>query len=247
MNDDIIVNEEMEEQVEVQEEETEVQAEVQAEAPKTRYDEWDKETAIKNYQELEKFNSRQAQELGQLRKTADQFIQQPSQATPIDLDSLLDNPTETINQSLKSNPEIQKLQSELQNIQNQTAVSTLKAKHPDFMDIYQEPSFQNWASENPVRQRLLNDANNYDVESADYLFSEWKSHTSGSKKAAEDNVRIEKAKADISKAASEGAGGKSANKIYARADLAELKVRNPDKYEAMWPEIHKAYIEKRVR
>jgi len=245
MNDDIIVNEEVEEQVE--EVEQEVVEEVKAEAPKTRYDDWDRDTAIKNYQELERFNSRQAQELGQLRKTTDEFIQKPSKETPIDLDSLLDNPTEAINQSLQSNPELKKLQSELQNIQNQTAVTTLTAKHPDFMDIYQDPSFQNWAADNPVRQRLLNDANNYDVDSADYLFSEWKSHTSASKQEAEDNVRLEKAKADITKVASEGAGGKAANKIFSRADLAELKVRNPDKYDAMWPEIHQAYIDKRVR
>jgi len=243
MNDDIIVNEEVEEQVE----EVKEEVEVKAEEPKTRFDDWDRDTAVKNYQELEKFNSRQAQELGQLRKTADEFIQKPSQETPIDLDSLLDNPTDAINQSLQSNPEIQKLQSELQNIQNQTAVTTLKSKHPDFMDIYQDPSFQNWAADNPVRQRLLNDANNYDVEAADFLFSDWKSHTSVSQKQAEDNVRLEKAKADITKVASEGAGGKSANKVYSRADLAELKVRNFDKYEAMWPEILKAYQEKRVR
>ena len=144
MNDDIIVNEEVAEEVVEEVVETPVE---EAEKPKTRFDDWDRDTAVKNYQELEKFNSRQAQELGQLRKTTDEFVQQPSPVENIDLDSLLDNPTETIQKSVQSNPEIQRLQNDLQSIQNQTAVSTIKAKHPDFMETYQDPAFQNWATE----------------------------------------------------------------------------------------------------
>ncbi len=246
MSNELIVNEE----VEAKPQETVEPETKEAEVKLDRVDSWSEDEAKKNYRELEQFNSRQAQELGNSRKLIDQFNQmqpEPSKEVTIDLDSLLDNPTDTINKSLQNNPAIQKLQNDLQTIQNSTAIATIESKHPDYMETYQDPAFQNWATDNPIRQRLLSEANNYDVDAADYLFSEWNSHTSTSKQAAEDNVRIEKAKADIGKAASEGAGGQAATKIYSRHDLAELQLRDSDKYHAMWPEIYKAYQEGRVR
>jgi len=252
MSNDLIVDEELNtpEPEAVAEPEPELQEEA-PEQPVSRYDAWDKDTAVKNYQELEKLNSRQAQELGESRKLMDNFLrqqnQQPSPKQDIDLDSLLENPSDAINKSLKSNPEFQTLQATLQTIQQKAAVNDLKSKHPDFMDVYENPAFQNWATGNPVRRRILEAANQYDVDAADYIFSEWKSTQSVSQKKAEDAARLEKAKSDMGKAASEGAGGASAQKTFSRLELARIKTSDPDRYEAMWPDIHKAYQEGRVR
>lgn len=248
MSNDLIVDEELTSEIEAQPE-PEIETTPEPEAPKSRYDAWDREIAVQNYQELEKHNSRQAQELGELRKLTDQFLksQQPSPKQDIDLDALLENPTDAINKSLKSNPDIQNLQATLQTIQQKSAVNDLKTKHPDFMEVYENPAFQNWATGHPVRRRILEAANQYDVDAADYIFSEWKSTQSVSKKKAEDTARLEKARSDMGKAASEGAGGSSAQKTFSRLELARLKTTDPDKYEAMWPEIHEAYQNGRVR
>ena len=249
MSDDLIVQEELEQATEEAEAQPEVEQE--AAAPKTRYDDWDRDTAIKNYQEIEKFASRQGQEVGELRKAVDQLLkgeQQTSQTQNIDLDSLLEDPNTAIRKSLESDPTISGLKQSLDTIQKQSAVNEIKSKHPDAEEIWQDPAFQNYVHENPVRLRLAEEANDYNVESADYLFNEWKQHTSVSKQEAEKTARLEKAKSDMGKAASEGAGGgAAASKTFRRTDLARLKIRDPDKYNAMHDEILHAYQNGLVR
>jgi hypothetical protein len=44
-----------------------------------------------------------------------------------------------------------------------------------------------------------------------------------------------------------GGTGESSKKIYRRADLIQLKLRDPDRYEQLQPEIMAAYAEGRVR
>jgi len=160
----------------------------------------------------------------------------------------LENPTDAINQSLQGNPDIKALRESLDTIQKKSAYTEIKAKHPDLETIWQDPSFHNWVDTNPVRRRLVQQADNYDIEAADYIFSEWKAHNTVSTKEAEKTARLEKAKSDMGKAASEGAGGASASKIFSRLELANLKINDPEKYEQMWEsEIYPAYQTGRVR
>ncbi len=44
-----------------------------------------------------------------------------------------------------------------------------------------------------------------------------------------------------------GGSGESSKKVYRRADLIQLQLRDPDRYAALSDEIMQAYIEKRVR
>jgi hypothetical protein len=44
-----------------------------------------------------------------------------------------------------------------------------------------------------------------------------------------------------------GGSGESSKKIYRRADLIQLQLKDPERYAALSEEIMQAYMEKRVR
>lgn len=255
MSDDLIVKEELDDsQEEIKEPDNEEPEKTgESDKPKTRYDAWDRDTAIKNYQELEKLNSRQAQELGmtrkevsELRDVVDKHLQQPSEEN-VDLDTFLENPNDAVSKSVESNPTVRKIQDKLTQIEQQSALQEITAKHPDWQDVVASPAFQNWVQEDSIRQDIYGRANNYDAAAANYLLSDFKKQESVVEKQVVEEARESKAKEDMQKAASEGAGGTVSEKIFRRGDLIRLRMTDPEKYDEMQGEILKAYQEGRVR
>lgn len=60
--------------------------------------------------------------------------------------------------------------------------------------------------------------------------------------------RTDRIQGDLRAAATEtGLGTTRGKKVYNRADLINLRIHQPEKYEAMEPEIRKAYEEGRVK
>jgi len=88
---------------------------------------------------------------------------------------------------------------------------------------------------------------NYDFGAADELLSTFKQiRTSKTQQTTEagNAVRKQNLKAagvDV------GGTGESAKKVYRRADLIRLRMQDPDRYEALQPEIMAAYSEGRVK
>lgn len=139
------------------------------------------------YKELEKLNSRQAQTLGEYRKTIDEFIVHPTPSKPADdhknepatfsLDDFYDHPDEAIRKIVDSHPAIQearelkKASIEAKRNQDLQAFAT---RHPDYTEIGQSPEFQNWVMENPTRVDLFQRGDQYDFSAADALFSLYK-------------------------------------------------------------------------
>lgn len=244
---DELGNEIIEEVAEPVTEETPV-AEAQPEV-KSRFDDWDKDTAVQNYQELEKLNSRHAQELGSLRQQVAALKPQEVQQTEdIDVDSLLDNPQEAVNKSISQNPEVKQLRETLARLQQTEAVTQIKSMHPDFMDIINTPEYQNWVMDSPVRQDLHYRANNYDINSANELLTNFKERQQFTKTTQVKEEAEGKRKEALAAASSEGASsGSTASKIYRQADLVRLNINDPEKYDAMLPEISLAYAEGRVK
>jgi hypothetical protein len=248
---DELGNEIVDESVAEPVEEEVVEAKTEAEeTPKSRFDDWDKDTAIKNYQELEKLQSRHAQELGTLRKEVESFKSQTSHQQPedIDVDSLLDNPQEAVNKSISNNPEVKELRETLSRLQQTEALTQIRNEHPDFINVANSPEYQNWVMDSPIRQDLHYRANNYDVAAAMELLGTFKERQKYTKTEAAKEVVESKRKEDLAAASSEGAssGGTSA-KIFKKHDLVRLNMTDPEKYDAMLPEIMQAYTEGRVR
>ena len=87
----------------------------------------------------------------------------------------------------------------------------------------------------------------YDFDAAHELLSTWKERT----QVVNNTVKAEKAtRSNAIRAASTGSStgsGESLKKTYRRADIIDLMQRNPDRYQALQPEIMAAYAEGRVK
>jgi hypothetical protein len=136
------------------------------------------------YKELEKLNSRQAQDLGTYRKMVDEYITAPTPATPvveevrpITVDDLYDNPDEAVNRAVESHPAIQEARQIKESMERQLLEDSMKefqTRHPDYHEIGADPAFRNWVEEDHMRQELYQRGNSYDLSAADALFSLYK-------------------------------------------------------------------------
>jgi hypothetical protein len=218
---------------------------------------------VRMHQEAEKLIGRQAQEVGEVRKLADSLLKQqleakhdkqPEPAQEIDW---YDDPQKAINQALESNPVLKQLQ-EQQAIQAQrAALDVIEKSHPDFVSVAQSEDFQQWVAGSKVRQRLYNDANNYDADSALELLDNYKSlrglkqQKEETSKAADEALKKTdsegRSKALKAAAVQQGGTGETGKPVYRRADLIRLRMQDPARYESMADEILNAYAEGRVR
>ena len=210
---------------------------------------------IAMHQNAEQLLGKQGQEVGQLRKVVDDFIQSQNvnahaaQEEDFDEDDFFTNPKEAVNKLLNKHPSIQQAQQAAIQLQQQDTVSKLKTAHPDFMTIVQDPKFLEWVQKSNVRTRLLREADsNYDFDSADELLNLWKERQQTVKTtvAAEKQNRKEQVKS-ASAGTSQGSGERPSRKIYRRADIIELMRKDPQRYEDLMPEIRQAYAEGRVK
>jgi hypothetical protein len=214
------------------------------------------------HQELEQKFGQQGNEVGELRKTLDQYILSRLQDgdTKQDVepdvtdDDFFSSPKEAVSKYLNKDPEIQRLKEAAARAEQAALVTELKNKHGDFEQVLQDKGFQDWVKGSKLRQRLLVEADrNYDVEAADELFSEWKTLQKGKQEATNTTVEAEKqARVNEIKKASTGtargnSAGRSSKKVYRRQDIVELMRDNPRRYEALAADIRKAYEEGRVR
>lgn len=211
---------------------------------------------IAMHQNAEQLLGKQGQEVGELRKVVDDFIQSQNvnaHAAQVeedfDEDEFFLNPKEAVNKMLEKHPSIQQAQQAAAHLKQQEIVAKLKNAHPDFMTIVQDKGFLDWVGKSNTRIRLLREADQgYDFDSADELLSLWKERqqTVQTTVAAEKQNRKEQVKS-ASAGTSQGSGERPSRKIYRRADIIELMRKDPQRYEDLMPEIRQAYAEGRVK
>lgn len=205
----------------------------------------------KMHQEAEKVILRQGNEVGEIRKLADELIK--SQLTPkpvVEKPSEIDffaNPQEAIRQQIESHPRV--LQAEQYARQAQMEQSKLKLNqlHPDVGQITSDPEFRQWVQGSKVRQQLFQQADNYDIDAANELLSTFKELRQVRQKQVEAVDNTARDKALSAAAVDTGGSGESSKKVFRRADLIRLKMRDPNKYAAMQDEIMEAYSQGRVK
>jgi hypothetical protein len=199
---------------------------------------------------------RQANELGEIRKLADELIksqlQKPKEAEqPKEVD-FFENPEEAIRRAVEANPKVQAAEAYAVNAQRQLAKQQLQQMHPDSMQIISDPEFRKWVTASPVRQDLLQRADQgYDLLAAHELLSTYKEIRQVKQQVQQKQMtEVEKTaqtQALKSVAVDTGGSGETTRKIYRRADLIRLKMNDPARYEAMNDEILQAYADGRVR
>ena len=217
----------------------------------------------KMHQEAEKTIGRQGQEVSEVRRLADQLIQQSFQKTarveqPEPKDDLDDvdffaDPKSAINKAVSNHPAVINAQQAQVNMQRQEALRNLRDQHPDYKEAAAEQGFQEWVSKSRVRQQLFMAADrNYDFDAANELLTTYKELKARREDQQTQEVSTLRTGQDAAlKAASNPALGGSSEptgkKIYRRSDLIKLRIEKPDVYEAREAEIMAAYAENRVR
>ena len=227
------------------------------------------------YKEAQSVIGRQGTELGDLRRTADQYIKaQLTAATPKpapakepavpDAVDFFTNPEDAIARAVAQHPLVKELQGakrdaearEVRRHMESVSLAFTKA-HPDAQQVLADEGFQQWVVKSPVRQELLLRAHQrYDLNAANDLFNTWKelkairtpTPTATPKSGAKPVAGRDAARVPTGgNATPRTSPGRTEGKIYRRADIIKLMQTDPQRYEMMGDEITKAYTEGRVR
>jgi len=207
------------------------------------------------YENLEKELGRKGQEIGELRKLTDSFLQTQithNKETTTDTEDLdfYDNPEAAVRTIIERHPKFREFTQQTQQQQASMTAQQLEKTHPDFKDVVTSPDFQEWIEGSKIRQRLFKEADAYDYDSADELLTIWKERQMISKtkevEAEKETTRKAALKTGkgVSRTSSESTAGK---KIYRRADLIRLKQTDPNRYDTLSDEIFSAYQDGRVK
>lgn len=242
------------------EEEVQAEAEIEPSIP-SKFANKTTEEIIDSYTNLEKELGRKAQEVGELRKLSDSFLQaevarknNPQDNTPLetkdnDDTDFFDDPNKAVNKMIENHPKFQQFQ-QFQAQQAQAgAKAQLEQKHPDFSDVVQDKAFQDWVQDSPIRMQMFQAADSYNFDAANELLSNWKDRSMISK-TQEVKQQAETNRKDALKAGSTESRSSSASsaggKTYRRADLIRLKMEDPNRYESLEDDIFQAYQDGRV-
>jgi len=207
------------------------------------------------YENLEKELGRKGQEIGELRKLTDSYLQsqlspQSQTTTNTEPADFYDNPEEAVRQIIDNHPRFKEFSEQNKQQQADLTAQQLEKAHPDFQEVISDGGFKEWINGSKVRQRLYKEADSYDFDAANELLTNWKERQMISKtkevnesKKTKRDVAI-KTGEGVSRASGESTAGK---KIYRRADLIRLKQTDPNRYETLADEIFSAYQDGRVK
>ena len=211
------------------------------------------------HQNAERVLGKQGMEVGQQRKlieslSANQYqapeASQPKEEPVPFEEQFYADPANAVNSAIENHPDMVEAR-EIRVKQNQSyQTAQLESAHPDFKTIVEDKGFQDWIGASKIRQEIFRAADSYDFESANELFSTWKQlnqvDTTAKVRAAEKVKREKVLRKTTSETRSSGdsVGGK---KVYRRADLINLQVTDPRRYESLADEIQQAYVEGRVK
>lgn len=211
----------------------------------------------KMHAEAEKLISRQAAEVHEVRQLADGLIKQQINKAPekpqvveepeVDF---FENPNEAVRKVIESSADIRELREWKKQQKAAEVAKQLSVSHPDAFTIVRTEDFANWVKASKTRLDMFTKADaEYDVDAANELLLSYKAQrniATATKPQVTTPVSQEKAfKAGMvdTNGSTEGVS----KKVYRRADIIKLMQTDPDRYQAMQPEIMQAYAEKRVR
>ena len=208
---------------------------------------------VRMHQEAEKLIGKQAQEVGEVRKLADELIkqnlgtrQQTRQEEP-EVD-FFENPQKAVQRTVDNHPDVQAARQATLEMRRAQIQQRLAQEHPDFGDIARDQDFANWVKSSPIRIQIFEQANaGYDFDSANELLSTYKQLRSVKQKQTSDDGEITRKQNLKAVGVDVGGSGESSKKVYRRADLIQLQLKDPERYNMLADEIMLAYAEKRVR
>jgi hypothetical protein len=207
------------------------------------------------HQELEKRLGQQSSEVGELRRHFDEYVQsnvQAQQSAPevVEEVDFFADPNAAMARAIDNHPTLRQAQQVAAEMAKSQAIAQLKSAHPDMDNVLKDEGFKEWVRSSSIRRELFQQADSrYDFEAANELITLYKerqgvvAQTAKVEKQHQKN-EVKRASTGTARSNPEGATSK---KIYRRRDIIELMNSDPKRYEALLPEIMKAYEEKRVK
>jgi len=193
---------------------------------------------------------KQANELGEVRRLADELIKsqlhKPTEQVVEEID-IFENPKEAMRRAIEQNPMVQSAALQAEQSRKAMAQQQLVSKHPDFNQVVQDSGFTEWVGKSKIRQQLFQQANNWDVDAADELFTTYKELRATRQTQVSDVEKAARSKAMNAAGVDSGGTGESSKKTFRRTDIMKLMTTDRKKYDAMQNEIMLAYSEGRVR
>ena len=236
-----------------------VQAEPEEELP-SKYRGKDLKEIIRMHQEAEKLIGRQAQEVGEVRKLADELIKRQLEpkkeevATKEDEIDYFADPDAAVNKKIETHPAIKEAREQAKLMKQMQTINRLQQEFPDFQATVNDPEFAEWVKASPVRIRLYAQADaEADFDAAAELLNTWKyvkPKAAPAVKAEAPAEVTQQQKAAVKQATVDVGGASpsvSTSKVYRRADLIRLQLEDPDRYYQLQDEIMAAYAEGRVK
>ena len=214
---------------------------------------------IRMHQEAEKLIGRQAQEVGEVRKLADELIKRQleggkpqEEATKEDEIDFLEDPDRYVRKAVEKHPAIAEAKAQAQQLKQMQFADKLQKNFPDFQQTVQDPDFAEWVKASPVRLQMYADADtNLNYDSAAELLGNWSyiktAKTQKQQQATTEVIKQDRKQALKTAAVNTGSAGVSSKKTYKREDIRTLMIRDPDRYQAMQEELMEAYAEGRVK
>jgi hypothetical protein len=212
------------------------------------------EEVVRMHQEAEKLIGKQAQEVGEVRKLADELLKQnlSSKQQHIKEDEpevdFFENPQKAVQATIDKHPDVLAARQASQDFKRMQIQQKLAQDHPDFSQVVNDSEFQSWVKSSPVRLGLYAKADGeFDYDSANELLSTFKQLRGVKAKETEQAGNAARTKSMKAAQVDVGGSGESSKRVYRRADLIRLKMTDPARYETLSDEIMQAYSEGRVR
>ena len=241
--------------VDVQSDEGLYTEEVQPEQPVVpeKYSNKSFEDVVKMHSEAEKLIGKHSQEVGELRRVVDTYIQQAMQeqapAEPEEEVDYFSDPEKAINRAVERHPAVQEAQNSAKQFKQSQTLAELQRIHPDMKEVLSDPSFGTWVKGSAMRQKMYQMADsNYDYDAANELISNYKELKGMAQKVHQEDVNSRRtAVRSAGSGGTQGSGAQPAKKIYRRADIIKLMKTDPNRYDMLADEISRAYAEGRVK
>jgi hypothetical protein len=214
---------------------------------------------VRMHQEAEKLIGRQAQEVGEVRKLADELIKRQlnspkdeGKATKEDEIDFFADPDTAVAKKIEKHPAILEAKEQTRQLKEMQTMSRLQQEFPDFQATVNDPAFADWVKSSSIRLQLFARAHSeFDFDSAAELLGTWKYVKPKAEPVKQSNAEVKKQQQAAVQQATVDVGGAtqavSSTKVYRRADLIRLQLEDPDRYIQLQPEIMAAYAEGRVK
>lgn len=219
---------------------------------------------IEMYRQAETELGRKNNEIGMIRKLADELIgvraaeRQAAQAnqqkpSPLTADKLLENPEDAILGVVKQTAlnKHEQLESKVAGLEERLMIEDFEKRHPGFQQTMQSQDFGGWLQKSAYRQRLGHAAARGDFEAADELFGLYEEYQAARPAAPPEKPAASARSATLSRSGGSAAGGvvpsADGKKVWTRTELMDMRINRPEEFDMRQAEILQAYAEKRVR